>query len=153
MVGVKTVHLKTRRKLLSNSLLLVITLFLSSCSVPITCVLYNNTPTKVKVVRFDNLVVKESTEVMPGESIELEKWDYCDYQIILGNSTWRYDSSTPYIPYFDSNYVETTGIVWVKRLIFAQLEKDGRIFLLNKDQKFPIVITKNQPTGYPLIPY
>lgn len=154
MSKIETAHLKKRRRSPSNTLLLVITLFLSSCSVPITCVLYNNASSKVKVIQLDNSVVKETIEVMPGESIYLEEWDYYDYQIISKNSIWQYDTSTPYIPNFDYDYIETTGFgLWVKRLVFAQLEKDGRIFLLSKDQKFPIAIPAKQPQGYPLVPH
>jgi hypothetical protein len=153
MPEIKTVHSQPWRKLYLIFFLLL-TLFLSSCSVSITCVLYNNTLTKIKVDRIENSIVKETFEVTPNESIELEAWDTSNYQITITDKIFRYNEQTPYIPNFEYDYVQTTGIgFWVKRLIFVQLESDGRIYLLRKNQKAPIAKFGEQPQGYPLVPH
>jgi hypothetical protein len=90
---------------------------------------------------------------MPGESIYLSEGEHFDYQITQNNLIWRYHEPLPYIPNFDTDYVEFSGFAfWIKRLVFVQLEQDGRIFLLRKTQKLPIAIPAKQPEGYPLTP-
>lgn len=152
MSEIKAAHIQSRRMLYSI-FFLACTLFLASCSVPISCVLYNNALTKIKVTQIENSIVKENYEVMPGNSIELSAWDSSDYIIKIANKSFRYHEQYPYIQNFEYDYVKATGFgFWVKRLIFVQIESDGRIYLLNKKQSFPITNFEEQPQGYPLVP-
>jgi hypothetical protein len=152
MSEIKAAHILLWRKL-HSIFFLSCSLFLISCSVPITCVLYNNALTKIKITQIENSIVKENYEVMPENSIELNAWDSSDYKITIANKTFRYHEQYPYIQNFEYDYVKTTGFgFWMKRLIFVQLENDGRIYLLDKNQRFPITNFKEQPQGYPLVP-
>ena len=151
MSELRVIHSVRSLKYSRVLLLLIFTFFLSSCSVPITCVLYNNTSEVVKVLQYDNSVVKESYEIRPKDSVKIREWKYYNYEVVSKNDTWRYDIPITHIPNIE--FVETIGFgLWVKRIVLAQIESDGSIYLLRKNQKLPVSVFIKQPQGYPLIP-
>ena len=133
-------------------LLFFITLLLcfvfSSCSVPVTCILYNNTSTVINITQINNDGSENLFSLTAGGLIKLKGWPLHNYKIAFNKFVWSYDPPLP-----NYNYVELIGFgPWVKPIVYAQLEKDGRIFLLLKGQKPPTDIMPKQPEGYPLIP-
>ena len=105
----------------------------------------------VKVLQYDNSVVKESYEIRPKDSVKIREWKYYNYEVVSKNDTWRYDIPITHIPNIE--FVETIGFgLWVKRIVLAQIESDGSIYLLRKNQKLPVSVFIKQPQGYPLIP-
>ena len=120
---------------------------LTSCSVQLNCILHNNTTFEVSIVKQRLSGIKEKFHLLPGNSIELSGWTYNDYIITFNNTVWRYDPPAPSL-----EFVEMSGFgPWIKRLVYAQLEEDGRIFIYKKGERPPNIQETNQPEGYPLI--
>lgn len=132
-------------------LLIFLTPFLSSCSIPITCVLYNNTSEVVTILQIENSIVKESFVIEQADSISISEWRYYSYKIVSKNNIWKFGLPTMHIP--NVEFVETINYgFWVKRIVYAQLENNGVIYLIQKNQEFPAAIFGKQPKGYPLKP-
>jgi hypothetical protein len=131
---------------------LVVAVLLSSCTVSLTCELYNNTDTPIQIIQRDKNGQEKHFALMPKESANLSDWGYHVYEVKTENISWSYDPPmASYIP--SSEYIETTGFgPFFKRLIRAQLNEDGKIFLIKIGEKPPISENFEQPEGYPLVP-
>jgi hypothetical protein len=121
---------------------------LSGCTVPVTCALYNNTSTVINITQIDINGQERTFSLKAGEILKLGGWPLHNYKILFKDVVWHYDPPVP-----NNDYVEISGFgPWVKPIVYAQIEKDGRIFLLLKNQKPPIDTMPMQPEGYPLLP-
>ena len=123
--------------------IITIMLFISSCSIPLTINLFNNSPTKIELI-FNN----QKITIKPGTSEEFTGLEYSKIKINTDIKTYNYDSAS--VQY---NSFEFVG--WgpfTKRIFFAQFEANGTIWVTNKHPSRPIRVFKNQPKGFPLIP-
>lgn len=132
-----------RQSLLLFTLSVII--FISGCSIPETCVLYNNTGQDLKVIRIKTDGSKTERKLKARSTIKLGGWVFSTYQIITKDTTWNYEPEIT-----DPGFVADT--VFLERIFKAQLEKDGRIYILQPKQSFPASEFPEQPEGFPLLP-
>ena len=129
-------------------LLIFICLHLSGCTLPLTCVLYNNTGHDFLFLVLRDHVVIEEVEVKNNSLVEINNWETRNYQINIRDSTSKYEPV-----FFHHEFVDFSGWgPWSKRKLHAQIEPDGRIFVLNIGQVPPVVDFPDQPNGFPMIP-
>jgi len=143
---------ESRFSLPTAFMFLVITVLLSSCTVSLTCEIYNNTDMPLQVTERDKHGQEKHFSLMPQKSIRLRDWGYHVYEVENENINWSYDPPiASYIP--SSEYIETTGFgPFFKRLIRAQLNADGKVYLIKIGQEPPVSEFTGQPEGYPLVP-
>jgi len=73
---------------------------------------------------------------------------YSSFQIEYNNTSLEYKISTP-----PESYVKWAGWgLWSKRMVYTQLNPDGKIWLLDGKTKNPITKFIAQPEGFPLEP-
>jgi hypothetical protein len=106
----------------------------------------------IQIIQRDKHGQEKHISLMPKESSHLRDWGYHVYEINAENISWSYDPPTAsYIP--SSEYMEMIGFgPFIKRLIRAQLNEDGKVFLIKIGRKYPVSEIIDQPEGYPLIP-
>jgi len=130
---------------------LFVAVLLSSCTIPLTCKLYNNTTMPIQVIQRDNFGKEQEKHfsLMPNESVDIDGWTSRVYVIKTESISWGYTlKSSRY-----SEYYEFVGFVpFTKRVIRAQVNEDGKIFLIKNGEDFPISDNVEQPEGYPLTP-
>ena len=130
---------------------LFVAMLLSSCTIPLTCELYNNTSMPIQIIQKSYYGEKQEKHfsIMPNESMRLGLWLHNSYVVNTENVSWSYGPpSTGY-----NEYYEFVGFwPFVKRVIRVQLNEDGKIFLIKNGKDFPIPDNVEQPEGYPLTP-
>lgn len=136
------------RKYIWVMLIFSISLMLSSCTIPLTIHLYNNTEKDITVVIFDKSgeerqeFVKKQTILKTEFDVVIERTLY----VIEENGQWEYTIFEP-----NSRYWKYEGIgPFVKRVVRLELKNDGRIYILTRDDSFDKADYKTQPEGYPL---
>jgi hypothetical protein len=126
--------------------------FVSGCAVSLTCNLYNNTDTFVQVLRRDKLGQEKHFSLKPKEWVVLKDWEFFKYNVKNESVDWNYEP--PVAPYIPSNeYIEVTGFgPFLTRTIRAQLNADGKIYLIELGGDASSSVNLKQPEGYPLVP-
>jgi hypothetical protein len=139
---------------LSNSLLFkfliicFLTISLCGCTIQATCELYNNTGTKIEIIRWRNSESIQPIMVSHGSSAFLKDWSFWSFKIHSENNTWNYIAHEP-----DNDFISFHGFgFWTKRIFRVQLEADGLIYILKTDQSFPLKDMSKQPDNFPLVP-
>jgi len=119
---------------------------LSSCTIPVTGVLFNNSDGHlVAKITLDGRKTQR-IEIAPRTSGKLEDWLLYDTRILFEGTEYRYARIDP-----GSDFVNTTGFgPFTQRKVFLQFEADARIFVVQSRQRFG-ESPPAQPEGYPLI--
>ena len=121
---------------------------LSGCTLPLACVLYNNTGNDFLLVILNEDRVTQKTQVKKDSFIQIENWELRNYRIIIGTSTKEYAPE-----FVNQDFIPDSGWgPWSKRKSYAQIEPDGRVFVLNIKQVPPVIDFPDQPRGFPVIP-
>lgn len=130
------------------SILLLLALLVSGCTITTSCTLFNNTSYEV-VVEIESLGGEtRSLSLAPLSSAEIDNWPASVLQISTPNKTWSYSSEDP-----NEKFIRFSGFgPWTKRRFKAQLQEDGRIFVIDPKAPFPQIEFPIQPHGYPLEP-
>ena len=114
---------------------------MSSCSIPITVSLYNNSSATIFVS-----IDSDNYTIIKNESKEIIDFTFYNLSITRNGKVYTYEA-----PEVDSKYIEWVG--WgpfTKRVFFAQLEPNGEIWATDRWQPRPARAFKNQPKGFPL---
>ena len=123
--------------------IITIILFISSCSIPLTISLFNNSPTKIELIFNHKKII-----IKPGTSEKFTGLEYSKIKINTDMKTYNYDSAS--VQYNNFEFVGWGP--FTKRIFFAQFETNGKIWVTNEQSSRPIKVFKNQPKGFPLIP-
>jgi len=127
---------------------LLLVIFVSGCTKQAACNLLNNSGSDLTIIRSQNGDHEERIQVQAGSSVLLRDWLFWSYRVTLGEKVLRYSPENP-----GNDFVVSQGVgPWTRRVFSAQLESDGRIYLLKPGQIFPIKDFVTQPTGFPLAP-
>lgn len=116
-------------------------LLVTSCSIPVTVNLFNNTGINQIVMIEGNTI-----EIGDGESGYIEGLEFSEFSIV---------SESEYRNYVTRS-IPVSGIVWrgwgpfSKRLLYLQLESDGKIWVSKSKKK--VANFGEQPEGFPISP-
>jgi hypothetical protein len=122
---------------------ILVVLFVSSCSIPLELCLFNNTSYKVLVV-----MSREEVQIESGESKTIAGVSYAHFSIVSEPHTFNYT-----IPPIDSSaWVWKGWGPFSKRMIYAQLEENGEIWITGPDIIYPATTFGEQPDGFPIQP-
>ena len=129
---------------------LVCALYLAGCSISLSCYIYNNTGNDIVVSRIlygSNVDI----DIEAGSSALIKDWSSATINVFGDHVRWSF---TPIIPIDQTErFVDYRGIgPWSTRFIKVQLEKDGRIFILEPSKIAPVVGFPEQPNGFPMYP-
>ena len=122
---------------------LCIIVAVNGCTIPETCMLYNNIGQDIKIIRLKTDGSITEQKVKARSTVKL-KWGFSTYRIVGEDTIWDYDLVKP-----DVDFVFDAGF---DRLFKVQLEKGGHIYILQPDQSFPASKFPKQPEGFPLLP-
>lgn len=120
---------------------LILTFVLSSCSVPVTLSLFNNTGFTQTITLGD-----KSINVKSGEHAIFKSIEYSTFIIQASDTVFTYSIENLSL----SNIVWTGWGPFSKRIFYVQLESDGKIWATsskNNENNFD-----SQPEGFPLAP-
>ncbi len=118
------------------------------CTIQLSCKIYNNSGATIKIVKFRDGAVERRIDLKDDTSIFLKDWAFWSYYVVREGERWRYVPREP-----DMSFVISTGFgPWTKRFFKAQIQPDGRIYLLKPNQYFPQDNFVEQPVGFPLKP-
>lgn len=121
------------------------------CTIPITVNLYNNTSNSIQIAQNKNGNLEATYFVLQGEEIGLQGWMYSEFVVASNKARWVFKPGYSFIP--SNDFIETIGVgLWVKRIVRAQIQANGQIFLLKKGESPPVKSFPAQPAGYPLSP-
>lgn len=128
---------------------LLLAAFISACTIQAACNLQNNSGSDLTIVRSRDGEQEQRIHFKAGSSILLRDWLFWSYTVARGDKVLRYVADDP-----NDEFVVFQGLgPWTKRVFNAQLEPDGRIFVLSPGQAFPAKDFVEQPTGFPLAPH
>ena len=122
-------------------------LLLSGCTLPSKFEVFNNTGIEVRIIQVISKDQK-SFDLAPNSSMTFESWDaYGDahFTVIAGDKQWHYKPE--YISHHFGKLRRFSH--W---LFKVQIEKDGSVFILEREKEFPQTNHIAQPEGYPLRP-
>ncbi len=120
----------------------------SSCTIPASCKLYNNSYQNLKVIKLRGDIQEFAWDFESQTAVEIENCRYSSIKIFSDSQTWRYET-----PSLDSSFIEFVGWgPWTKRIFKAQWEPDGRIYALPAGKSFPMRLPGKQPEGFPMEP-
>ena len=126
-------------------MVLIAASLLTSCTIPITGVLFNNSNSQIvaKFLLDENEVLQ--IEIAPKTSEKLKDWLFYNMRIMFEGTELRYDRVHP-----GFDFVNTTGFgPFIQRRVFLEFESDGRIFVLKSSEQFGDS-PPTQPEGFPL---
>lgn len=122
--------------------------FVSACTKQVACLLHNNSGVDVTVIRSRAGDQDQRIDVKAGSSIVLRDWAFWSHRVDKADRLLRYAPVNP-----GNRFVDVQGFgPWTKRIFNAQLDPDGRIFVLNPGQAMPAKDFVEQPPGLPLVP-
>jgi len=137
-----------RYRLIRNVFLALLLSVIAGCTVEMHVILFNNSQDDITLVfrnddrKLENVVVKSHEQVKVKGLLEMSF-------SIRSSSTNAYAMSVGDI----SSFVEHVGFgPFFERIVKAQLESDGCIYLVGIKDKFPIAEKGIQPEGFPLCP-
>ena len=122
--------------------LVLTSLLLSSCSMPIIFWLFNNMTYNVTIIT-DNKEIK----IDAGKFKESTGLDYA-FSINSNNKKFTYDTK-------DISLLHVHWVGWgpfSKRMFYTQLQADGKIWMLSKKNQKAVKKFIGQPDGFPLKP-
>lgn len=135
----------------------------SGARVSVACVFYNNAHEFLEIEQFRNELSTEKAvhySVPPGGIVKIRDWEGSTFTFISNTRSWIYRNVPPtweneseYLDFV--KYVECPYLIKKKLacpIIRAQLEPDGRVFVLGLEQGMPAAEFASQPEGYPLAP-
>lgn len=122
---------------------------LVSCSVPVTCEFFNNSAMEVKISKIvDDNQIKEVV-IESGKVATIKEWEFGLYKIQIDDEIYTFRPSTFEVN--EEKFVSYRGaLFWGKRLLKVQLEPNRKIYLLHKDETFPLHDFSSQPNGFPI---
>lgn len=125
-------------------------LMLTSCSVPLTCEFYNRTGAPLGIKKYGSGKVVQVALIENRSSYSFNECIYGDYQVEIGGKPYGFE--IPSYSIAEEKYVKYKGtLFWGKRVVRAQIEPSGEIYLLQKGDEFPVVDLPTQPEGYPIM--
>lgn len=134
-------------KYLSQMLILCVIVAVNGCTIPETCLLYNNTGQNITIIQSKkHESQRKELNLLAGSSVKIGEggWLAYKYQIVAQDAVWNYNPTI-----IDANYISESGF---DRVFKAQIENNGCIYILQPNQKFPIHKFNEQPKGFPLLP-
>ena len=125
---------------------------LTGCVPQFSIRVYNNTSQESKVIIIESDDGKEQSEhiILPHSSLEIDGLKYS--KLITLDGIWSYDPKNIYKSGIDDRFwfVEELGLFSKKQEIKLQLESNGFLYILTKEQSFPATIFFQQPNGFPI---
>jgi hypothetical protein len=141
---IKRVSLGIPRILFAILLLVALT----GSTISVSCMLYNNTDNVIQIIREYSDGNIDELDIKPKKSKRLDSWIWGSLEIRAKGVSWKYKPVNP-----DNDFIEFTGWgPWAKRIFRAQVEADGRIFILPSGQKQSVSKHIEQPSGFPITP-
>ena len=137
-------------KLISKIFASVVLMFvLTGCTISLSCVLLNNTPSFLTIEQFDRTNRADKTSTLaPGKTVRLKSWKYSKFKIISEQGAWSYKPE--YVP---GEFFHFTGWgPWTKRVFYAQIESNGIIYVLKDKPNGTVNDFPTQPIGFPIKP-
>lgn len=123
-------------------------LFVSGCTLATSCTLFNNSGRQIAIDVTGPDGTAYVLSLAPGASAKIDHWVFSDVRISTSDETWTYATTDP-----DESFIRYPGFfLWVERRFRAQLQADGRIFVVAPDATFPQAELPPQPYGFPLEP-
>ena len=126
-------------------------LLLCGCTFFLKFEVFNNTDSELHVIQeVDG--ERKSFNIAPKGSLTLEGWDAygeAKFTVIAGEKRWNYRPVHIKHRYGEPNFFPYFFPFWLFR---RQIEKDGRVFVLEPGKRFPQSRHIAQPEGYPLKP-
>jgi hypothetical protein len=118
----------------------------ASCTIPTQVEIFNDSEQLIRIVTEGNEV-----EIPPGKIAKLGyegNLNQIEIQIGLVEHTYRLRSGIP------NDFVQWRGWgPWSERVARIQLDSEGRIWLVGRDQTTPVQKYITQPDGFPLVPH
>jgi hypothetical protein len=122
--------------------------FIPGCTIATSCILFNNTSYDASVAIESLGMERRTISLKASTYIEVENWPASRLKVSTPLGVWTYATVDP-----AEEFVRFSGFgPWAKRTFKAQLETDGRVFVVEHDQPFPQIDLPQQPQGYPLVP-
>lgn len=129
-------------KVFNLPLLIAITLLMSSCSMPVTFWLFNNTGYAITVITDEDELAIEAGDSDTATGL--------DYALSIRSETGYFEYETGSIPLSHVHWIGWGP--FSKRMLYVQLESDGKIWILGAKPEPPIASFIQQPEGFPLEP-
>lgn len=121
---------------------------LGACTMPITVLFANHTAHSVTVFYPDGRDRPASLVVAPGEATRIVYLMSRNFSLQTQGSTLSYERALPPEP-----YIRFVGFgPFTKRVLKAQMENDGCVYLIEGDEPIPSQVPKAQPPEFPLCP-
>lgn len=120
----------------------------AGCTIESSAILYNHTGREIVLRYLDEERVVRQHTLAPGERVRLDAWGWLrDFRVEVQGSSWRYRLVEPSV-----DYTEFRGWLRPSRVFLAQIEGDGRIFVLPIGSELSLDPQLAQPEGFPLVP-
>jgi hypothetical protein len=130
-------------KLIKALIALTLLAAISSCSIPVTVRLYNNSGQDVKIK-----IDQRAIDLPKGQTKEIQNIEYHSIAIAIGSALYKYEHP----PY---GYTQVEWLGWgpfSRRVMHLQLEPDARVWVTNLLLPSPTKAFPKQPEGFPLEP-
>ena len=103
---------------------------LQGCKPSLTCEFYVNLGVPSDLVCIHKDGHRDSRTIRPGSVVKIDDWIWSEYEITAPNAVWHYRVKQP-----PAGYQTLHGFLWKRRTFRAQVEPDGRIFVLRPGQE------------------
>jgi hypothetical protein len=126
---------------IKNVLPLIILLTISGCTLEPTCHLYNNTGKEISIEQVFTDGKTKKYGLKPGGMEPIRDWGWSKIQIKIINGenklakTWKYEK--PREP-SNEHWKWRGWWIFARNYFDAQIESNGIVIALNKEQKYPI---------------
>lgn len=121
---------------------------MSGCTKSTTVIFANATSHSVSISYKDDNHKIAVEIIAPNATVEIKHLLDDRFSIRTSKSTMNYERNV--VP---GSYIDQIGFgPFFKRIVKAQLEQDGCIYLLSKDEKIPNQRHKAQPPDFPVCP-
>ncbi|WAC43774.1 hypothetical protein OU997_16185 [Pseudomonas sp. SL4(2022)] len=130
-------------KLIKALIALTLLAVISSCSIPVTVRLYNNSGQDVKIE-----IDQTAINLAKGQTEEIHDTEYYAIAITIGSALYKYEHPT-------YGHIQVEWFGWgpfSRRVIYLQLEPDAKIWVTNSLLPSPTKAFPKQPEGFPLEP-
>ena len=115
----------------------------SSCSIPVTVRLYNNSGQDVQIK-----IDQRAISLPKGQAKEIQDIEYHSIAIAISSVLYKYEQP----PY---GYTQVEWFGWgpfSRRVMYLQLEPDAKVWATNSLLPSPTKAFPKQPEGFPLVP-
>jgi len=121
---------------------------MTACSVSTTVIFANASKHSVSISFKDDRHMIVSLIIAPNSTVEIKHLLDASFSIVTPESTMEYERTPAPV-----TYIEQIGFgPFLKRVVKAQLENDGCIYLLSKEDAIPNQQHEAQPPDFPLCP-